>query len=119
MKPLAGVLGQALAQLPIRAAAAGARRQHLDHLVVAGRRDRHSGALDRDAAQEESGHERAGHCMQGSHRLAAKAAVALPPSHASVGVQSTFSGSPVSSTGGVTALVSTGSSVSAIDATSS
>ena len=59
-----GSCRQALAQLAVLAAVAGARRKHLDHLVVARRRDRRRTDRTGRARQKKTGRQGAGQSMQ-------------------------------------------------------
>ena len=109
-----GSCRQALAQLAVFAAVAGARRKHLDHFVVARRRDRRR--ADRTGGARQKRPAAKAPVRACSDRIAAMLRVA--DAAAALASQSTLVGSPTSSAGGTTALVSTGSSMSAIDATS-
>jgi hypothetical protein len=55
---------QALAQLTVLAAVAGARRQHLDHFIVARRRDWRRPDRRGRACQKKTGCQGAGQCRQ-------------------------------------------------------
>ena len=61
---IVGSFRQSLAQLPVLAAVAGARRQHLDHLVVARRRDRRRPRRTRRRTRKRPAAKRAGQSMR-------------------------------------------------------